>query len=322
MRALAPPPARPTLPRPRPCPRAVAAAATPDTLWTPATIVSNRAESADGDLRTLLLSVEDAAEPLSSRRGASARRATARWLDGYRAPGQTVRVCVLEGADGCVKDSHVSIDLPLACSPYDARKDSASLDAALVELLVDRTCGGAAGALGGLPPGALAGVGPVHGSGFAPLLERASDAGLEAAVEAAHPVLFVGAGAAGWGAVRAALEWAPVAAAAGAGRVSAVLAARDSSAAPYVPSFDAWRAAGVALVPAYTGASVEDAFALEAALFSALFGAGGAASTLGADGVVAVAGVPGRVAAALARRLADEGVGADRVLYPELPESV
>jgi hypothetical protein len=289
--------------------------------------VSNSAADADGSLRTLLLSVADAAEPLSARRGTSAARATARWLDGYRCPGQHIDVglCAAGEAGGPAGDGDAppppplsASSHPLSCSPYDARRDSAALDAALIELLIDRD---AHAALGALAPGALVSVGPVRGAGFAPLLERADDAGLAAALEAGRRLLFVGAGADGWGAVRAALDWAPVAAAAGGGpgRVAAVLVAKDARAAPYVTAWDGWRAAGVDVRPTYTDAPPGDALALEAALFSALFGAGGAAAAAltGDDGVVLMAGVPGRVAAAIARRLADEGCGADRILFPD-----
>ena len=64
-------------------------------------------------------------------------------------------------------------------------------------------------------------------------------------------------------------------------------------------------------------------FAVEGALFAALddpASSPGLAHLLAGrpgDGAVAVAGVPGRVAAALARRLADAGLGADRVMFPD-----
>lgn len=226
---------------------------------------------------------------------------------------------------------------------------------------------------------------------------------LSEALEEARPLLLVAAGAAGAGALRATLEWAPVAAAASAssaaaaasssssegggseddpaseiaaaaaelaaaaaaaaaassgdsdlggrgggagggrrrapaGRVAAVLLARDAGSAPYLKEWDLWRDAGVTVVPVYVGEGNEDdpgdTTALEAALFSALFGPGGlrgllsggsasAASTSSSsssvdpsEAAVLVAGLPRPVAAALVRRLCSvEGVTSERVMF-------
>lgn len=315
--------------------RCVAAASAPSSSsFSPATIVSNAACSADGRMRLLLLSVADEVGVLSDARRAASRskRAGARWVDRFEVPGQQVEVRA-GGDDGSGSSSSPASLHPLACSPYGARVDSAALDACLVELLVDRGSPKHA-ALGSLGPGALVGVGPVTGSGFCPLFERAH-ADLPAALEAGRPLLFIGSGAAGTAAVRSALAWAPVQAAAAAGRVSAILVAPDAASAPCLVEWDDWREAGVRVVPAYTGGGGEDGaptataspFAIEGALFAALNGDGdapapspGLARLLAGrpgDGAVLVAGVPGRVAAALARRLADGGLGADRVMFPD-----
>ena len=250
-------------------------------------VIENRAESADGSARTLLLSVEEAVS----------RQASSRWLDNYRAPGQQVAVRVPKSSSS----SSLSFSSPspppslqggesddfrelsrlfsLSSSPYEARRESSRLDASIIEILVDRSRGGADDELlGSLAPGALLHVSQVIGSGFAPLFSlglgsggssgnddgdgyslsakardrgmsggarggRGSDvaaaaaaagsgdpelgAELAEALEEARPLLLVaGPGAAGAGALRATLEWAPVAAAASA---SSAAAGRNSA---------------------------------------------------------------------------------------------
>ena len=141
-------------------------------------VIENRAESADGSARTLLLSVEEA----------GSRQASSRWLDNYRAPGQQVAVRVpksssssslsfsspspppsLQGGDSD-DFRELSRLFSLSSSPYEARRESSRLDASIIEILVDRSRGGADDELlGSLAPGALLHVSQVIGSGFAPL---------------------------------------------------------------------------------------------------------------------------------------------------------
>ena len=125
-----------------------------------------REASADGTVRTLLLSVEDRRTMLEGRRrrGRVANVQLAeRWVDAYRVPGQYValRYCppssaTTEGGAGssgssndssssteeCAVDGGLRTAARLQClasTPYEARRDSALLDASLVELLVSRT---------------------------------------------------------------------------------------------------------------------------------------------------------------------------------------
>ena len=441
----------------------------------PATVIQNRAESADGSARTLLLSVEDAVSFLDAgrRQSVRSRQASRRWLDDYRAPGQQVAVRVpsksSSGASSSSSSSHppeedetdfreLSRLFPLSSSPYEARRESSRLDASIIEILVDRARGGEDDQLlGSLAPGALLHVSQVIGSGFAPLFSlglgsgggsssgnndddgyslnakardrrrertgggRSSDvaaaaaaaggggqelgAELAEALEEARPLLLVASGAAGAGALRATLEWAPVAAAASAssaaaersegggggggggddpaseiaaaaaaasaaaaaaasndsdlgggrgergaggrrraqaGRVAAVLLAPDAGSAPYLKEWSLWRDAGVTVLPVYVGEKSDDTepgdtTALEAALFSAVFGGpgglrgllsgGGSSSSSGtsssssssvdpSEAAVLVAGLPRPVAAALVRRLCSiEGVSSERVMF-------
>ena len=150
-------------------------------------VIQNRAESADGSARTLLLSVEDAVSFLDAgrRQSVRSRQAARRWLDDYRAPGQQVAVRVPKNSDSSKEEGgereggddndennfrELSRLFPLSSSPYEARRESSRLDASIVEILVDRARGGPDDELlGSLAPGALLQVSQVLGSGFAPL---------------------------------------------------------------------------------------------------------------------------------------------------------
>ena len=132
--------------------------------FVPATVIENRAESADGSARTLLLSVEDAVSFLDAgrRQSVRSRQASSRWLDDYWAPGQQVAVRVpVESSSSSESEIHDFRELSrlfsLSSSPYEARRESSRLDASIVEILVDRSRGGADDELlGSLAPGGLA----------------------------------------------------------------------------------------------------------------------------------------------------------------------
>ena len=145
-------------------------------------VIQNRAESADGSARTLLLSVEDAVSFLDAgrRQSVRSRQAARRWLDDYCSPAQqvAVRVPVVESSSSSSSTSAADTEdfrelsrlFPLSSSPYEARRESSRLDASIVEILVDRVRGGPDDELlGSLGPGALLQVSQVIGSGFAPL---------------------------------------------------------------------------------------------------------------------------------------------------------
>jgi len=139
--------------------------------------------------------------------------------------------------------------LPVASSPYATRRDSAFLDAALIELLVDASPRFqlASLALAALPPGTQLACSEPLGAGFASLLSPALDLGV--ALEEARALLLLGAGAEGCGALRSVLSWQPVAARAGVAQtpVTCFLQASGPSSAPYVSEWDRWREAGVRL---------------------------------------------------------------------------
>jgi hypothetical protein len=185
-------------------------------------VVENREASADGSVRTLLLSVEDHVNFLEGRKVRHVQE-NRRWIDDYRVPGQFVaaRYCA-DGTstEGCAAGSLRVAQrlLCLASSPYEARRDSAMLDASLVELLVSRNGDADERLLAEMGPGAMIDVSRVAGDGFASLFNP-KDINLMACLEGGHPLLVVAAGVRGIAPVRAALSWTPVLAHAGSCRV-------------------------------------------------------------------------------------------------------
>lgn len=92
----------------------------------------------------------------------------ARWVDALTVPGQFVGLCEGNGSpDSLTADAQPTKVLAIASSPYDAKRNSAMLDAALVEVLVDRGAGDELETrLGQLAPGAVVHVTQVIGSGY------------------------------------------------------------------------------------------------------------------------------------------------------------
>lgn len=324
--------------------------------WSNATVIENYAASADGSVRGLVLAVDDAVIYADGRRVRHVQE-NRRWLDDYRAPGQAVAVRYdthgasldpenLGGPDSAIADRLFA----LATSPYEARSSSASLDAAIVELLVKRhfqnrgssngnelDCGATLATLG---PGALCQVSQVLGRGFGSLFN--STVGLQSILEEGRPLLFLAVGCVGISAVRAALNWTPVLAHATAHPCSLVfLSDSGPSGAPYLVEWDNWREAGVQIQPVYLenwslmklGADVFHNMtaaqkaahmmemvgpALERALFEKEHGL---VETLGGglptDAAVVMAGLPGDVAGHLTRRLTHAGVQSERLLVSD-----
>ncbi|KAK9839211.1 hypothetical protein WJX81_001667 [Elliptochloris bilobata] len=299
--------------------------------YSAATVVENRAESADGSLRTLVLSVEDQVTFLEGRT-MRRRQEAPRWVDAYMVPGQFVAVCHEGGAAA-------QRLYALANSPYAARRDSANLAASIIEVLVDRSGCADDRQLAQLGPGALLDVSNVIGRGYASLFN--SYVGLLSALEDSRNLLMIGAGASGIAPLRSALEWAPVQAHATAHRVALFYAALDASRAGYIKDWDVWRGAGVRVEPCYLSADAaaagvgaagdgsprNGAFAgpepqaILAALEEAIFdGNGGLHGAVGGDphnAAVLISGLPGDATAALTRRLTSEGIKGERILFCE-----
>jgi hypothetical protein len=316
--------------------------------WSIATVIENIGASADGSVRTLVLSVEDAVTYGDGRRVRHVQE-TQRWLDSYKYPGQFVAIryeksgAMDDTSNGSSSSSSSSSSsqpivakhlVALSSSPYVARSTSATLDAAIVEILVSREGGEDEAALAELAPGARFHVSEVIGRGFSSLFN--SIVGLQSSLEEGRPILMVAVGSRGIAPLRAALAWTPVLAHATSFPVNIVYAAESQSSAAYLLEWDSWREAGVGVHPIYVGditrngsssgaatgteAGSAHVLALGEALEIALFGGErGLVGALGGadprDAAVVMSGVPGDVAAHLTRRLTHGGVQSERLLF-------
>jgi hypothetical protein len=306
--------------------------------WSIATVIENIGASADGSVRTLVLSVEDAVNIGDGRRVRHVQEHT-RWLDDYQYPGQFVAIryektgTMDEGAESSkpIVAKHL---VALSSSPYVARSTSATLDAAIVEILVSRQGGEDEAALAELAPGSRFHVSEVIGRGFSSLFN--SIVGLQSSLEEGRPLLMVAVGSRGIAPLRAALSWTPILAHATAHPINLVYAAESQSSAAYLLEWDSWRDAGVSVTPIYVGdirrngngsgpatgtaAGSAHVLALGEALEIALFGGErGLVGALGGadprEAAVVMSGVPGDVAAHLTRRLTHGGVQSERLLF-------
>ncbi|CAL8469738.1 g9280 [Coccomyxa elongata] len=315
--------------------------------WARAIVVENKAESADGQMRTLVLSVEDHVNYLDGRR-MRRRQEGPRWVDAYKVPGQFVGVRyppdpISDSASGSIDAGDApssnaqaaaaaaesSGDPPgdpptartlfaISSSPYSARRDSANLDASIIELLVHRDGCEDNRRLASLGPGSLIEVSEVMGRGFASLFN--SYVGLLSGLEDARNLLLIGAGCRGIAPLRAAIEWTPVQAHSTAHRVTLFYFAPSALSAAYLKDWDSWREAGVQVNPVYLESSNGSA---APSIWEAVKGAvlGGQQGLMGAVGgdprdcTVLVAGLPGDAAAALSRALTAEGVAGERILF-------
>ncbi|BDA47799.1 hypothetical protein COCOBI_11-0560 [Coccomyxa sp. Obi] len=312
--------------------------------WARAIVVENKAESADGQMRTLVLSVEDHVNYLDGRR-MRRRQEGPRWVDAYKVPGQFVGVRyppdpISDSASGSTDAGDAPStsaeaatesggdppsDPPTArtlfaisSSPYSARRDSANLDASIIELLVHRDGCEDNRRLASLGPGSLIEVSEVLGRGFASLFN--SYVGLLSGLEDARNLLLIGAGCRGIAPLRAAIEWTPVQAHSTAHRVTLFYFAPSALSAAYLKDWDSWREAGVQVNPVYLESSNGST---APSIWEAVKGAvlGGQQGLMGAVGgdprdcTVLVAGLPGDAAAALSRALTAEGVAGERILF-------
>lgn len=297
-----------------------------DIEWFQATLIENREASADGSARTLVLSVAD---PVSITDGRRVRHVaqSLRWVDFYRQPGQFValRYCATGPClDTCDPESIRTAKhmLAIASSPYEARRESAMLDAAIIELLVSGSGNEDERRLASLEPGSLLDVSQCLGRGYCSLFS--SHVGLASALEEARPLVLIAVGARGVAPVRAALSWTPVQAHATAHRVSLYYVAESPASAAFLLEWDAWRDAGVRVHPIYltngdgAAASAADAgAALETALFGGQHGLMGAVGGDPRDAAVLLSGLAGDAAAHVARRLTHAGIDTERLLFCE-----
>ncbi len=127
------------------------------------TATQHRSESANGQLRSLTLSVQDHVTILEGRK-MGRKPKDSRWVDALEVPGQFLGL--REGVEAPDADAQPTKLFAIASSPYDAKRNSAMLDAALVEVLVDRAGDEMEARLSQLAPGSVVHVTQVVGSGY------------------------------------------------------------------------------------------------------------------------------------------------------------
>ncbi|KAK9802950.1 hypothetical protein WJX72_006330 [[Myrmecia] bisecta] len=290
-------------------------------------LLENKAESVDGCLRTLVLSVEDHVEFLEGRK-ISRRQESPRWIDAYKVPGQFI------GIRYPADSAHTQTGplrpanrlYAIASSPYQAKSESADLDASIIEVLVDRDGGEDDQKLAELGPGSLAEISQVVGRGYASLFN--TYVGLLSALEESRDLLLIGMGAKGIAPLRAALQWTPLQAHATAKSICLYYMCGSATSAAYVKEWDLWREAGIRVNPIYlsdaassnnNGNGTGSIQAIKDGLEEAIFGAeAGLAATMGGNPrecAVLLSGLPGDVAAGITRRLGIEGVAKERILF-------
>ncbi|GIL87393.1 hypothetical protein Vretimale_1684 [Volvox reticuliferus] len=311
--------------------------------WGAATVVRNDSQSLDNSVRVLHLAVADHVDMLYGRRVKGVPDAT-RWIESYTIPGQCVGLRLLGGPQSA--SSAPSRLFSIASSPYASRRDSAYVDASLIEVVVERTAGPEEAALADLGPGAQVEVTQVIGRGFSPLLDSYN--GLTHALEEGRNLVLIAMGTKGVAAIRSALNWQPVLAYASSHSLTALYLTHSPGKAAFVPEWDSWREAGMRLRPLYTNPSAgidDDAIVsgngsssggegspaspavvldhercmelLQLALFAQEGGfeavCGGPSSRCS----FLLAGLPGDLASALAKQLSAKGVQYEHILFAQ-----
>lgn len=293
--------------------------------WWTATVMRNEAVNLDGTARQLQLSVGENVDLLYGKRVQGVPDSP-RWIDSYTLPGQFVGVRI--PSDASLSGSGAKKLYSIASSPYESRRDSAYVNASIIEVVVDRH-DGEDERLAELGPGSLVEVSQVVGRGFASLFN--SYVGLLSAMEEQRNMLLIGVGVRGMAALRAVLNWTPVQAHATARRVTCLYVARCASDAIYLPEWDSWRDAGVQFIPLYrnntsaggdgaTSASASQEAAevldlLDRGLFLHEHGIEGTIGGRAGDCSVLLAGVSGGVASGITKELTAKGVAMERMLF-------
>ncbi|GLC44271.1 hypothetical protein PLESTF_000338200 [Pleodorina starrii] len=318
--------------------------------WGSATVVRNDSQSLDGSVRVLHLAVADHVDMLYGRRVKGVPDAT-RWIESYTIPGQCVGVRPASsqpGAEGAASAPPSRL-YAIASSPYASRRDSAYVDASLIEVVVERCAGPEEAALADLGPGAQLEVTQVIGRGFSPLLDSYN--GLTHALEEGRNLVLIAMGTRGMAAIRSALNWQPVLAHASSHSLTALYLAHSAGRAAFVTEWDNWREAGMRLRPLYTnpGAEVNDDAVvgpssdgngaeggashpspgaaeldhgrcmelLQLALFAQEGGFEGLCGGSSARCSFLLAGLPGDLASAVAKQLSAKGVAYEHILFAQ-----
>ena len=273
-------------------------------------VIENRAASVDGAKRTLVVAVEDkqsesAAMLRKSRNTMFSNDNGKVWTEMFHEPGQYVLARCRDGAE---------TKLPLARSPYHVRYDSARLDSAKVEFLVDGEHHPKA--LVSAQPGDSFKVSEPHGSGFSNVLFAERD--LEAAMRKNHALVLVANGTNGFASIRALLDWQPVMAYADQHPVSVFYLCESQESAALLSLHDEWRSEGFKIVPCY-GTIEDQMFMIEQCILTGAEAAGGKPTIFGASDVsrsasVLLAGASGSAAKNLLDLFVNRGVSRDNIL--------
>ncbi|KAK9834344.1 hypothetical protein WJX84_002804 [Apatococcus fuscideae] len=217
--------------------------------------------------------------------------------------------------------------LAVSSSPYHARRQSAPLDASIVEVLVDRQGEASQQQLSHAGPGALLSVGRFQGNGFSSLF--APDIGLQSAMESGRRLLLIGVGASGMAPLRAAMDWAPVQAHASSGQVAMVYLAPSPTAAAYLSEWDQWREMGAHIQVEYLDRDSNQCASdkpssprsimesIDAAVFDRQQGLPRKLNSSWHDWTVLLSGLIGSDAAAVCRKLSEEGLSSEHILVSE-----
>mmetsp|Transcript_15611 Transcript_15611/g.21582 ORF Transcript_15611/g.21582 Transcript_15611/m.21582 type:complete len:371 (-) Transcript_15611:159-1271(-) len=274
------------------------------TIWSTATIIENVQVSADGTLRELYISVKDEVRFLQGVRF-NGRQEQPRWLDSYQHPGSFVSIRNINS-----DDNDPGSLFCITSSPSTVHERSSSLDASLIDILVDsKGPDDFSVNLSKLAPGSQVEVSEILGRGFGSMFDE--DIGLMSSMEDKKNLLIIALGTSGVAPARAVLDWIPVQAHSTDCYVTLVYQVENNRAAAYVAEWDAWRSAGVKVIPVYKDESEEGLPLIN------LLERGTSVFSVGdlEKCVVLVAGQKGMESAAICKMLVKRGVPAERLLF-------
>jgi hypothetical protein len=265
--------------------------------WTDAIVIENKEASVDGSMRSLVLSVSDEQGRVNEqKRGSRGRTASSgygrskRWLDAFTSPGQAISVNII--SDDAEESSDQLVGVPdtifhLSTSPYETRMSSAQLDAAIVEILVQKEGSPWEKKMALFTPGTKIQVSQVLGKGYSSLLDASID--LSSSLEKGRAVIFIALGAQGLAAARSAMAWTPIQAHASTHKVALIAHIDSQVSAPFLVEFDEWREAGITVRTVSTN---EDSLELEEAIKLALYSEEIGIRSLAHNAVICLSGVP------------------------------
>lgn len=275
----------------------------------------NESASLDGNTRLIHLSVSDHVDLLYGRKVKGVVD-TKRWVDTYSLPGQFVGLRLPSPSGG--EPRTASRLYNLASSPYESHRDSAYIDASIIQVVADRNGCEDDKVLASLGPGSLVEVTQVVGRGFTSLFNSVKN--VLSAVEGGKPMLLIALGKRGIAPLRALLNWTPILAHATKHSVTCLYLTKSASTAAFLSGWDMWRDAGVDFIPVYSEIYEPESNEPEALelLDKALFlREGGFSSLVGnpSEVMVLLAGSSGDMASQLSKRMHAKGVPHEHMLF-------